>query len=85
MSEDLTAQLMARAVHAQEQCAESYAEATRRWRADRRERIATAALQGLLACPGPADFEEGPFRVLSAGAVAYADALIEELDKENGR
>lgn len=84
MSDDSTAELMARAVQAQEQeqCAASYAEAVRRHRADRRERIATAALQGLLACLGSAG---GPFKVLSARAVEYADMLIEELDKGDGR
>lgn len=45
---------------------------------DRRERIATAALQGLLADPsGHATINDYVF-----GAVALADALIAELDKE---
>ena len=44
---------------------------------DRRERIATAALQGLLANYGYSNKHE-----ISAEAVAYADALIAELDKE---
>lgn len=44
---------------------------------DRRERIATAAMQGLLAY-GP----YGPISVFVEDAVAYADALIAELDKE---
>lgn len=44
---------------------------------DRRERIATAALQGLLACPN----NEGKFEAYAKDAVAQADALIAELDK----
>ncbi len=45
--------------------------------ASRRERIATAALQGLLA--------QGTWSVDTAGrlAVEYADALIAELDKND--
>lgn len=44
---------------------------------DRRERIATAALQGLLACKG---LKEAMAAEL---AVYYADALIAELDGES--
>lgn len=44
---------------------------------ERRERIATAALQGILSCP---DTDGGP-RASAKYAVAYADALIAELDK----
>jgi len=47
-------------------------------RADRRERIATACLVELIAWRGAA----GNADELSAAAVKYADALIEELDKE---
>ena len=43
---------------------------------ERRERIATAALQGLLA----ADFDYST-SALAERAVRYADALISELDK----
>ena len=45
---------------------------------DRRERIATAALQGLLADPNGHASISG----YATGAVALADALIAELDKE---
>ena len=45
---------------------------------DRRERIATAALIGILSDPG---FQMGPARIAN-DAIAYADALIAELDKE---
>ena len=45
---------------------------------DRRERIATAALQGLLADPNGHATISG----YATGAVALADALIAELDKE---
>ncbi len=49
---------------------------------DRRERIATAALQGMLASVEgglpPKDWTD----IYAHRAVAYADALIEELDKE---
>lgn len=45
---------------------------------DRRERIATAALQGLLADPDGHATING----YVVGAVALADALIAELDKE---
>ena len=48
------------------------------YRRDRRERIATAALQGLLADPDGHATING----YAVGAVALADALIAELDKE---
>ena len=48
--------------------------------ATRREHIATAALQGLLAA-GITSYSSGPISVAS-DAVEYADALIAELDKE---
>jgi hypothetical protein len=52
-----------------------------RLRADRRERIATAALNGLIAnavvAHTPAQF--------ALAAVVVADALIAELDKEGGK
>ena len=71
-----------RHTRAQEQIAANQAEAARNWRAERRERIATAALRGTLA-----SVEGGVAPVAWAGsfactAVAYADALIAELDKE---
>jgi hypothetical protein len=45
---------------------------------DRRERIATAAMAGLLANP-----DVDPWRdKVAVGAVILADALIAELDKE---
>jgi len=49
-----------------------------RLRADRRERIATAALQGLLSDPN----RQGTFSDAVRVSVEYADALIAELDKE---
>ena len=51
-----------------------------RWAAayrERRERIATAAMQGVLATERRQTFNENV-----RNAVAYADALIAELDKE---
>lgn len=82
MSDDV----LERAVRAQEQAAADYAEALRQWRADRRERIAVAALQGLLAAPSEPPFSrEGVFEGIAKCAIKYADALIAELDKENGR
>lgn len=45
---------------------------------DRRERIATAALQGLLSDPN----RQGTFSDAVRISVEYADALIAELDKE---
>lgn len=47
----------------------------------RRERIATAAMQGLLA--GEPHDDATPFAQLAQDAVEMADALITELDKEN--
>lgn len=46
---------------------------------DRRERIATAAMQGLMAKPLPSDTTN---LQIAAFAVIAADALIAELDKE---
>lgn len=91
-TEDHADELMRRAIIAQERIAASYephtraleqlaaneAEAARQWRGDRRERIATAALSGLL----------GNGRIEATGtefvrlAVSLADILIAELDKE---
>lgn len=48
-----------------------------RWKRDRRERIATAAMQGLLAYQGA----YLPICRGAAMAVAFADALIEALDE----
>jgi hypothetical protein len=51
-----------------------------RWKLGRRERIASAALQGMLAQGGqggPVDYAEG--------AVALADALIDALDRSAGK
>ena len=45
---------------------------------DRRERIATAALQGMLSDPGAS----GTAIEYAEYAAQYADALIAELDKE---
>ena len=44
---------------------------------DRRERIATACLAGLLTSP-----EEGAREEYARWAIGYADALIAELDRE---
>ena len=49
----------------------------REWMPDRRERIAAAVLQGLLADPSGHATING----YVVGAVALADALIAELDK----
>jgi hypothetical protein len=57
--------------------AELRAEITR-LRADRRERIATACLAGLIACPRI----EGNSPELVEAAISFADALIARLDKE---
>ena len=58
---------------------DDHAEAdARQWRRDRRERIATAALIGILSDPG---FRMGPPRVAN-DAIVYADELIAQLDKE---
>ncbi len=53
----------------------------KRLRADRRERIATAALQGLLSDPN----RLGTFSDAVRISVEYADALIAKLDKEDGK
>jgi len=53
----------------------------RQWRRDRRERIATAAMQGLLGNPQQDTFPPDTALI----AIRYADALIAELDKEDGR
>lgn len=52
-----------------------------RLRAERRERIATAAMQAMLTCAGRASPNDWS-HVLAMQAVEYADALIAELDKE---
>lgn len=46
---------------------------------DRRDRFAMAALTGLAAAPDP---NGNPAHVYAKAAVALADALIAELDKE---
>ena len=53
----------------------------KRLRTDRRERIATAALQGLLSDPN----RQGTFSDAVRISVEYADALIAELDREEGK
>lgn len=50
--------------------------------ADRRERIATAALQGMLSNPHNSQWEP---QYYFRSAVYYADGLIAELDKEEGK
>ena len=52
----------------------------RQRRQDRRERIATAAMQGILT--NPAAGVCWPMQEIARYAVSYADALIAELDKE---
>ena len=49
---------------------------------DRRERIATAALQGMLACVENGIAPESWADFMTQRAVIYADALIAELDKD---
>lgn len=50
----------------------------KQWRRDRRERIATAALQGLLSHPET----QGTAIDFARLSIRYADALIDELAKE---
>jgi hypothetical protein len=50
----------------------------KQWRRNRRERIATAAMQALVTNPTIRRWE----REIAALAIEYADALIDELDKE---
>jgi hypothetical protein len=52
-----------------------------RLRAERRERIATACLAGMLA-NSSYDGSSGTFNGCAYDAVMFADALIERLDKE---
>lgn len=71
--------------HVRQERAEHKAE-IEKLRADRRERIATAALQGILACQEgntalPKEWP-GIFAIMS---VNCADALIAELDKEEAK
>lgn len=62
---------------------DDHAEAdARQWRRERRERIATAALQGMLASAGNVTLNEWSYFVAATRAVEYADALIDELAKE---
>jgi len=91
-ADDHSIELMKRATRAQEQIAATYerhtlaqekiaanqAEAAWHWRAERRERIATAAMQGLVTNPAIRGWEHE----IAALAVKYADALVAELDKE---
>lgn len=78
MSDDV----LERAVRAQEQATADYAESVRSWKAARRERIATAALAGILSdSSGLLAHPPEMARI----AIKYADALIAELDKEDGR
>jgi len=78
MSDDPMNDLLERATIAQERASAEYAEGLRRYAADRRERIATAAMQGLLANSS----RLGSWREAAEVAIILADALIAELDKE---
>ncbi len=80
---ELTADAFERAIRAQEQIAAAYAQARSGWQAERRERIATAALTGMLG-DSSASWSTYPPEI-SRIAVAIADALIAELDKEGKR
>lgn len=92
MSDDLIASLrslasdnlinLAAAKHDDLSVAADAADEIERLRADRRERIATAALQGILACVENGIAPESWADFISQRAVIYADALIAELDKE---
>jgi len=82
MSDDPMNDLLERATAATELATAQCAEAWRRHAADRRERIATAALQGILACVENGIAPESWADFISQRAVIYADALIAELDKE---
>jgi hypothetical protein len=55
-----------------------FADEAPRIRADLRERIATACLVGLIACPSV----QGNSPELCAAAVSFADELISRLDAE---
>ena len=71
-----------RHTRAQEQIAANQAEAARHWRAERRERIATAVLSAMLASVEGGIAPNEWSHVLATRAVEYADALIAKLDKE---
>jgi alkanesulfonate monooxygenase SsuD/methylene tetrahydromethanopterin reductase-like flavin-dependent oxidoreductase (luciferase family) len=68
-----------RHMRAQEQIAANQVEAARHWRAERRERIATAVFQGMLSNPEVV----GSPHEIAACAARYADILIAQLDKES--
>lgn len=78
MSADPMNDLLERATAATEMATSQCAESWRRHAAERRERIATAALQGMLSDPGAS----GTATEYAELAIQYADALISELDKE---
>ena len=61
---------------------QTLAEERRQRLRDRRERIATAALQGILACAEGGIVPKEHYDLVAMCAVGYADALIAELDKE---
>lgn len=80
MSGDLIASLraLAAAQHADLSLAADAVIEIERLTRDRRERIATAALQGMLSDPGAS----GTATEYAEHATQYADALIAALDKE---
>jgi len=80
MSDDPMNDLLERATAATELATAQCAEGWRLHAAERRERLATAALQGILTNPAAGGC--GPVEEIAHYAVRYADALIAELDKE---
>lgn len=78
MSTDPMNDLLERATAATELATAQYAEGWRLHAADRRDRIATAALQGLVSNPNA----RGAADEFARRAVTLAYALIAELDKE---
>jgi len=78
MSADPMNNLLERATIAQERASAEYAEGLKRYAADRRERIATAVLQGLMA----QSYGCGPSWEAAEVAINFADALIAKLDEE---
>jgi hypothetical protein len=75
--DNMTNELLERATIAQERVTAEYAESLRRYKADRRERIATAALQGVMANSS----RRGPPWEAAKIAIEVADELILQLDK----
>jgi len=86
MSDDYTNDLLERATIAQERASAEYAEGLKRYAADRCERIATAAMQALIADPKWAGHmprnAQWPEMQIAKTAVRFARFLIAEIDRE---